>query len=1254
MPDPLAIQPYYSLTDPSTRIPYIKQIVKHMYVVMPSLCHPTTYLKTKSASNNILHRYACQLCSQGRDLFMMFLCIAVHHCSQTLCSLNACPGVCPLEHQSFCCVRVDRSAGMLQQYGLEDSKGNPIAQPGDLVFEETGEFDGASASGASYAIPVSEHGDSKKAFANHLLSEMRVIGKKCGGPLQYLLQEMPSNKEKAVFVKWLWETFPEQDDTYYNHGLLESVRDDVIATSTPLCIHIAALGFHQTCSLKPSPGQEVFNELLEQFVVDGFVTAGDPLLVNHCVELVAESEAMDQMWSAPAGQPLLGVCSLGYTKGMARATSVLALLHYCFKHTIDLQALHPRLHRSVLMIWVYHVKFDSKIDEGIHNMKISSRGSIRKMTNVIQTTVLIQNLFKYGLTDFGVFVRKWNQQSGRSHQIVGKRALSLKLLFEHAPLHVLADIVRHVGTVGWQESCWSDDNLASKKIYPKFQFPSKSKKWLPRIRTSDHSMFLMISRAQHVAERSPPYMRKKLEATCVEAMAERAAAAWEFARELQTHLPIPDAQIEEAWLGPWSRGSEHVDTEIQAVLLEKADSFNIMLHLPTLRKLVDEHSFSSPVKVPVTESDALEVDAFNLLLKQLEYDTLVFENWEKKCSNVWAARYHAEQAFKVGVRAKLQQNAEAFLSACVKLTIWTDKVEEAIAEVMNYKRDVAQKFALKHSDVPAVVFMNWAAPCIIPALQQDHHIGLLAWALHDNMQSCCLAVSPVFSYQRGRVYLEEAKMMKELSKGNHNLDTSFSLLFKEQCDARDQRPMVYPGRLVFPSPLIDLKKNMFYHSDLRKLRRTEEVAQLNPSSMKEVEDLSADALPPSTDSRIGVAGAQKYAQLGCSGVEALLAGVMSGVNFERTNALVMIDLHASVGDAVKAFCNKRGLFGTSFFYIGFCENQTELDWLQTEMLEVVTTKLQDGVLNLPFGDKVDKTMSEDLLEPLPPLPRMNKLVVGGPEKNILQVPTTLVKEWQFHKAFGPPFMKWLDKFCERYTVVDAASDGLVEKNPLKRCRDVILLSPAAKKPKIATECVIEANSITDALLLETRMTGKDNLAMIQIRSGHKIYLVNNTPVELVIPADAFIAGFGKGSFKLLKQGVDVDPNHLEFVLHNEDHPVVFNGVVVPVGKVVMEQRLKKTDAQVAYHKLEMNLQDPHKFVLTQTHKIAFVSKDEGAAELAASTIGMKEEVSVWNSQCLQVLWNVRWTAKGLMPVKPSVHLKGNLNLLAGRACHANL
>ena len=64
------------------------------------------------------------------------------------------------------------------------------------------------------------------------------------------------------------------------------------------------------------------------------------------------------------------------------------------------------------------------------------------------------------------------------------------------------------------------------------------------------------------------------------------------------------------------------------------------------------------------------------------------------------------------------------------------------------------------------------------------------------------------------------------------------------------------------------------------------------------------------------------------------------------------------------------------------------------------------------------------------------------------------------------------------------------------------------------------------------MTGKDNLAMIQIRSGHKIYLVNNTPVELVIPADAFIAGFGKGSFKLLKQGVDVDPNHLEFVLHN--------------------------------------------------------------------------------------------------------------------------
>ena len=66
-------------------------------------------------------------------------------------------------------------------------------------------------------------------------------------------------------------------------------------------------------------------------------------------------------------------------------------------------------------------------------MKLSARGSIRKKTNIIQTVVIVKNLYQHGLSDFGLFVRKWNAMSATMDHIAGKRAMALKLLFESAP-----------------------------------------------------------------------------------------------------------------------------------------------------------------------------------------------------------------------------------------------------------------------------------------------------------------------------------------------------------------------------------------------------------------------------------------------------------------------------------------------------------------------------------------------------------------------------------------------------------------------------------------------------------------------------------------------------------------------------------------------------------------------------------------------------------------------------------------------------
>ena len=55
------------------------------------------------------------------------------------------------------------------------------------------------------------------------------------------------------------------------------------------------------------------------------------------------------------------------------------------------------------------------------------------------------------------------------------------------------------------------------------------------------------------------------------------------------------------------------------------------------------------------------------------------------------------------------------------------------------------------------------------------------------------------------------------------------------------RPMTYNGRFVFPLPLGDLNKNMWFASHLRQHRRTREAKQLSSKMMREVEDHSAHA-----------------------------------------------------------------------------------------------------------------------------------------------------------------------------------------------------------------------------------------------------------------------------------------------------------------------------------------------------------------------------------------------------------------------------
>ena len=129
----------------------------------------------------------------------------------------------------------------------------------------------------------------------------------------------------------------------------------------------------------------------------------------------------------------------------------------------------------------------------------------------------------------------------------------------------------------------------------------------------------------------------------------------------------------------------------------------------------------------------------------------------------------------------------------------------------------------------------------------------------------------------------------------------------------------------------------------------------------------------------------------------------------------------------------------------------------------------------------------------------------------------------------------------------------------------------------------------------------------------------------------------------------------QFKISSQGDLVVLNGIVMDVGTVVKDQRLKKPDAQICYHSIKVDEADPQKFNIEVVRNVVFAPKNDGLADkdINCHNIAAKEELTVWNTDVLKTLWVVRWATKGLMPVKPVVHLNGSLHLLPGRACRCS-
>ena len=154
------------------------------------------------------------------------------------------------------------------------------------------------------------------------------------------------------------------------------------------------------------------------------------------------------------------------------------------------------------------------------------------------------------------------------------------------------------------------------------------------------------------------------------------------------------------------------------------------------------------------------------------------------------------------------------------------------------------------------------------------------------------------------------------------------------------------------------------------------------------------------------------------------------------------------------------------------------------------------------------------------------------------------------------------------------------------------------------------------------------------------YIENRGEANEELAMGTFIAGFGKGKFKMCESLDAVDPEkEIVYDLKNSDSLIMFNGEVKTIGEVVANQREKDPLCKLAYYTMEeVPGKSQNEFTLVAKHLVAFVpSKPEADKTILQQTaIGAAIPCNKWEGSASAIVFSGRWAENGFMPIRPQV------------------
>lgn len=396
-----------------------------------------------------------------------------------------------------------------------------------------------------------------------------------------------------------------------------------------------------------------------------------------------------------------------------------------------------------------------------------------------------------------------------------------------------------------------------------------------------------------------------------------------------------------------------------AALLDKSDKFNVR-EVTILSQLIDAHHCSKPIAQATTTTAEIDQDRFTLALKQARYDCDVFDVWQDKHKVADTSIYHKQREWRVKYEEDTKKAARAYLKQVAKFLIWDD-ADSLIQQITTHKRDLAEQMNLSKDSLVNIPFVNLCSSCSLKTEVLSAQANITSWLLTENESSIGILTLPVFTYRKQSVWRARSSVMEMFSKGPVSMDTDFQILYKDQNDARDERPMTYPGVLIFPGH-VEPRKSAWKQSALLRTRRTPEILQPVSNQMLYIEDVSAEALPFTTDvDSCVVQGAAKFEQLGVQTNEALLLGVIEGCDIPNRHAFLVVDMRVRVANMLMAVLTKRCSLTTSLHYIGICEDMVEYEWAEDHVTKELMRRLSSKELTLPGVEIGPKEMPHDLV-----------------------------------------------------------------------------------------------------------------------------------------------------------------------------------------------------------------------------------------------------------------------------------------------------